>query len=137
MTEQLPDLIVKDFIVDRTSYVGMKHFDIVVKNLDWEAVPAGTVEVKEHQYVRIDFKGISKTGRFFGEISDLIVEGEPAQEPLIFVREAENFYFGRRGPSVHLSYAVPESAGNIEYFYNEVTVPDGNDVIGWKDLLLQ
>lgn len=110
--------------------VNDKNFDIVVKNLDWEAVPAGTVEVKENQYVRIDFKGISKTGRFFGEISDLIVEGEPAQEPLIFVREAENFYFGRRGPSVHLSYAVPESAGNIEYFYNEVTVPDGNDVIG-------
>ena len=33
VTEQLPDLIVKDFIVDRTSYVGMKHFDIVVKNI--------------------------------------------------------------------------------------------------------
>ena len=29
----LPDLIVKDFIVDRTNYVGMKHFDIVVKNI--------------------------------------------------------------------------------------------------------
>lgn len=110
--------------------VNDKKFDVVVKNRDWETIPVGTVEVKENQHVRVDFKGISKTGRFFGEISDLIIEGEAAREPLIFVREAENFYFGRRGPSVHLSYVVPATAGDIEYFYNEVKVPEGEDVIG-------
>lgn len=110
--------------------VNGKSFDFTIKNTDWETLQAGSIDVQKNQYIRVDFKGVLKTGRFFGEISDLIVEGEPAQEPLIFVREAENFYFGRRGPSVHLSYEVPESAGNVEYFYNEVTVPDGNDVIG-------
>ena len=30
-------------------------------------------------------------------------------------------YWGRRGPSVHLGYALPE--GDTEWFYNEITVP--------------
>lgn len=107
-----------------------KTFDLNIKNTNWETLQAGSFDVQENQYIRIDLKGVSKTGPFFGEISDLIIEGDAAQEPLIFVREPENFYFGRRGPSVHLSYEVPETIGNVEYFYNEVTVPEGEDVIG-------
>ncbi|MFA7245245.1 MAG: hypothetical protein WC070_03650 [Candidatus Magasanikbacteria bacterium] len=33
MVEQLPDLIIQDFTVSRTNYVGMRHFDIVLKNI--------------------------------------------------------------------------------------------------------
>lgn len=38
-----------------------------------------------------------------------------------------NFYWGRRGPSVHLGYLAP---ANVEWFYNEVTVPTGFDPVG-------
>jgi hypothetical protein len=38
------------------------------------------------------------------------------------------FYWGRRGPSVHLKYNLPSS--DITDFYSEITVPEGNDVIG-------
>jgi hypothetical protein len=110
--------------------VNGKSVDLTIKSTNWETIPAGSFVVQENQYVRVDLKGLSKTGPDFGEISDIIIEGEAASEPLIFVRESENFYFGRRGPSVHLSYEVPEDVGNIEYFYNEVTVPEGEDVIG-------
>jgi hypothetical protein len=39
------------------------------------------------------------------------------------------FYWGRRGPSVHLSYTYPETE-DFKWFYNEVTVPNGSDPIG-------
>ncbi|TDN97127.1 DUF3472 domain-containing protein [Sunxiuqinia elliptica] len=110
--------------------VNGKPFHVELSNSDWEIIEVGTVQVKANEHVKVDFQGSSKSGTTFGSVSAILVEGEAAQEPLIFVREPENFYFGRRGPSVHLSYEVPKSAGNIEYFYNEVTVPTGEDVIG-------
>lgn len=110
--------------------VNGESFDRTIKNTNWETLQFGNIDVQKNQYIRVNLKGISKSGPFFGEISDLVIEGDAAQEPLIFVREAENFYFGRRGPSVHLTYEVPEQVGNVEYFYNEVTVPEGEDVIG-------
>jgi len=39
------------------------------------------------------------------------------------------FYWGRRGPSVHLSYSVPRDQ-KIEYAYSEITVPKDQDPIG-------
>src|SRR5690606_40657805 len=43
--------------------------------------------------------------------------------------EGNYFYWGRRGPSVHLSYTTPADK-DIEYCYNEITVPEGEDVVG-------
>lgn len=110
--------------------VNGKTYQITLNNPSWETIKIGSIQVKENQHVRVDFKGKSRSGNVFADISDIIIDGEAAQEPLTFVREPENFYFGRRGPSVHLSYQIPETAGNVEYFYNEVTVPKGEDVIG-------
>lgn len=39
------------------------------------------------------------------------------------------FYWGRRGPSVHLSYPFADNI-QAEWFYNEITVPVTQDVIG-------
>lgn len=48
-----------------------------------------------------------------------------------FVRDNENhrYYFGRRGPSVHLSYFMPEDV-DVKWFYNELSVDKGDDPIG-------
>lgn len=43
--------------------------------------------------------------------------------------EENFFYWGRRGPSVHLKYHVPEDKQLI-YYYSEVTVPVGQDILG-------
>ena len=40
-----------------------------------------------------------------------------------------NFYFGKRGPSVHFGYEFPNNI-DIKWFYNELTVPTGTDPIG-------
>lgn len=40
----------------------------------------------------------------------------------------DDFYWGRRGPSVHLSYETPDK--DIQWSYSEITVPEGEDTIG-------
>jgi len=42
----------------------------------------------------------------------------------------EDIYWGRRGPSVHLNYKIPEEADDVVWFYNEMTIEKGQDVIG-------
>jgi len=39
------------------------------------------------------------------------------------------FYWGRRGPSVHLNYQLPKDTP-LTYAYSEITVPTGQDSIG-------
>ncbi len=88
----------------------------------------GTFKITEPGYHFLEIEGLSKDAGLFAEIKDVMLGGEATVGKMYFVNE--EFYWGRRGPSVHLSYKVPESASDIEYFYNEVTVPEGEDVIG-------
>lgn len=99
-----------------------------LKNKTWGIIPIGQVNIDKSEYVRVDVEAIEKKGNFFADISDIIISGTSAEEPLYFLREFET-YWGRRGPSVHMGYSLPENE-NIEWFYNEVTVPEGQDVIG-------
>jgi hypothetical protein len=86
--------------------------------------PIGTIAVPAAGYVRVDLQGISKSGTYFGDVSALRVN---TPTPLNYANDAANYYWSRRGPSVHMGYAVP---ANTEYFYNEMTVPLGEDKIG-------
>jgi hypothetical protein len=81
-------------------------------------------------YVAIDIKGISKTGKTFADVSSIKLGGTAINAKTAYVpnNEGNYFHWGRRGPSVHLAYELPNT--NIEWFYNEVTVPVGNDVLG-------
>jgi hypothetical protein len=92
---------------------------------------AGEWRIKDTGYVAIVLKGLSKTGDVFADVSSLEMEGSAIDEHTSFTKNNEGnfFHWGRRGPSVHLNYAVPENT-NVEWFYNEVTVPKGNDIIG-------
>lgn len=84
----------------------------------------GDYSVNEIGYLPISLKGISKEGGNFGEIESYIVETDGE---LTYVGDFSH-YWGRRGPSVHLKYDMPNE--DVEWFYNEVTVPEGDDVIG-------
>jgi hypothetical protein len=107
---------------------------IVEKKVTGSAVqemPLGTISVKAAGYVRVDLQGLRKEGQVFAEVADLLVESEVADLKLDYVKDAaENrFYWGRRGPSVHLGYELP-AGKTVEYFYNEVMVPEGQEPIG-------
>lgn len=108
-------------------------FGKVVKEIDltnssFETIPVGNFKITEPGYHWLEIQGITKSSDTFAEISDLLIGGDVAQGTVYFVKD--EFYWARRGPSVHLSYDVPPAAQNVRWFYNEITVPEGNDVIG-------
>lgn len=99
---------------------------------NFSIIRAGNVSVKKAGYVKVDIQGISKTGASFGEVSDLLIDVHPAEDAVFTKNNTDNyFYWGRRGPSVHLRYTLPDEAkDNIEWFYNEITVNPGDDTEG-------
>ena len=76
----------------------------------------------------MEIQGISKTSTTFAELTHFVISGSVIVGKVNFVKD--DFYFGRRGPSVHLKYEIPSEASNIVWFYNEITIPEGNDVLG-------
>ena len=94
-------------------------------------IAMGEWEIKDTGYVALTIKGISKTKTNFPSISKLTFNGSAILGKTAFVpnNEGNFFHWGRRGPSVHLNYQVPEKI-NAEWYYNEITVPVGQDIIG-------
>ena len=89
---------------------------------NWENIHQG--------YVIIELQGVSRTADNFGTVSSIGISGTSMNSETAFVKDNNDnyFYWGRRGPSVHLKYTMP--ASEITEFYSEITVPEGNDVIG-------
>ncbi|RKR85743.1 uncharacterized protein DUF5077 [Mucilaginibacter gracilis] len=111
--------------------VGNSNFTKQINNTGFDTVAIGNVKITESGYVKVDLQGISKTGSVFADVSDLIVKGINPANDVVFVKQGSSFHFGRRGPSVHLRYAIPaEVKSNVKWFYSEITVPVGQDVVG-------
>lgn len=87
----------------------------------------GSIDNCKTGYVQVDFQGKTLKGNTFAAPSSLLVGGQ-ASEGMNFVGDF-SYYWGRRGPSVHLSYTIP-AGKTAEWFYNELTVPQGEDVLG-------
>ena len=105
--------------------IGGKNKEVKVKNGTWTKYPLGNFTISDTGYTVIVLKGLKRDGANFPDIQALEIETEPKN--LQFV--GDDFYFGRRGPSVHLSYTMPKDK-DIEWFYNEITIPKGKDEIG-------
>lgn len=107
-----------------------KTFDVDLKGGETTEVPLGKVTAKEAGYLRLDLQGLKKSGDAFAEIEAVTVKA-PDTVALNYVKDNEGnrFYWGRRGPSVHLGYTLPKG-DPVEWFYNEITVPEGSDPIG-------
>lgn len=114
--------------------VAGKTFEKDLKNAEPAEIPLGRIAVKAAGYVKVDLQGVSKTGNGFAQLETLMVTpvGADAEAVVMdFVKDnaGNHFYWGRRGPSVHLGYELPKGEPT-EWFYNEVTVPEGNDPVG-------
>ncbi|MCX7290328.1 DUF5077 domain-containing protein [Janthinobacterium sp.] len=99
-------------------------FDVALAGTASKTYAVGTVNVAAPGYVKVDLRGVSKAGGYFGDVSALKVTSNAA---LSYASDPANYYWSRRGPSVHMGYTVP---ANTEYFYNEMTIPVGQDAIG-------
>ncbi len=92
---------------------------------------AGEWRINQAGYIPVVIQGVSKSGHDFGVLSGIGISGTAVSAETAYVRDNLDhyFYWGRRGPSVHLNYNT-RGIENIGWFYSEITVPQGNDVIG-------
>lgn len=104
--------------------IGNDTEEITIGNTDYDTIPVGVFTIDEPGYHFIE---LVKTSDAAVDISEFFLGGPITDTNLIYVKD--EFYWGRRGPSVHLGYEMPENK-DIEWFYNEITVPEGEDVIG-------
>lgn len=107
----------------KVSY-GQQSFTVNLQSDDYTQIPVGSIDIRQAGYVRIDLQGISKDGDTFGEIKQLIADHVKGKSN--YVKDFSD-YWGRRGPSVHLAYTLPE--GDTEWFYNEITVPQEGETM--------
>ncbi|WP_114790557.1 DUF3472 domain-containing protein [Niabella yanshanensis] len=92
---------------------------------------AGEWVLKDSGYVAILVRGLKKTGTEYPVVRALKLEGTAITNQASYTKNNDGnfFHWGRRGPSVHMNYQLPKGV-DAEWFYNEVTVPKGNDVLG-------
>lgn len=110
---------------------GNLKFSKQITNTNFETIEIGKLHVDKPGYIKIELKGISKTGKTFADVSDLFIQHEKQDCNLVYVKKGSSFHFGRRGPSVHLNFMVPDHVkNNVQWFYNEITIPEGMDKVG-------
>lgn len=100
---------------------------IDLDNSEYKTIELGEFDIPEPGYYALVLKGEEKTGSEIAQIDSLLVGGPASDQGVQFVED--NFHFGRRGPSVHLRFDVPQEKEAL-YFYSEIEVPQGEDVIG-------
>jgi hypothetical protein len=110
--------------------VGKKNFTINIAGKEPGLFKLGAIQL-ESGYCKVAFSGLQKEGQQFAVVYELKVQSLTPGLTLNYVRDNQDnrFYWGRRGPSVHLNYELPQGK-DIEYFYNELTVPVGQDPQG-------
>jgi hypothetical protein len=103
-----------------------KEFRISGKDLKDNYIASFRIDTPGYYFTEL--QGIKKEGETFAEITDILLSGKATEGKTYFVKE--DIYWGRRGPSVHLNYKIPEEADDVVWFYNEMTIEKGQDVIG-------
>ncbi len=93
--------------------------------------PAGEWKVSDTGYVAMKLRDFKADQGPPPVLTHLQLSGNDLAKNTHFVRnDADNyFYWGRRGPSVHLTYTLPKEL-SVKWFYNELTVPEKQDVPG-------
>lgn len=106
--------------------VGNQTKTIALEVSENTTIDVGVFDAKAG-YNFVEIQGVERTGAVVANISEVLIGGPATEGKVYFIKD--DFYFGRRGPSVHLSYETPEEK-DVEWFYNEINVPEGEDVIG-------
>lgn len=119
--------------------IGQKSKNIKVKNdAKSDTYYVGEFDIAEPGYVRVNIEPVSTTAESYPSISEFLVGGEAVanatakvKDEVVFVTLEESKdnlpHFVRRGPSNHFMWDMPK---DTEFFYNEVFVPEGEDVPG-------
>lgn len=57
----------------------------------------GTVNITTPGYVTVQFQGVSKTGSYFADVSDLVISGAAVASNVYYANDPANYYWSRRG----------------------------------------
>ncbi len=113
-----------------TSEIKVSYGDVSKKvnlsNTEVDTIYLGDYIASTKGYHYIDLQGIHTNSGNFGAVTALLLKAEDTLVKYI----KDDFYFGRRGPSTHLVYDTPVGVDDIEWFYNEIEIDPGQDVIG-------
>lgn len=101
--------------------------EFTIKKSNKGDIVVGEFNISTPGYQVIELQGLDKDGGVYANIDAFLIGGPATNGKIYFIKD--DFYFGRRGPSVHLTYDLPKEK-EIEWFYNEINVPEGEDVIG-------
>ncbi|EKF55215.1 hypothetical protein I215_08221 [Galbibacter marinus] len=101
--------------------------EVVLDNTEFKVINVGSFNINQPGYHAIEIQGIEKSGNEFALINTIDIGGSATAQGVTYVED--DFYWGQRGPSVHLTYETPQDK-DILWFYNEITVAPGQDVIG-------
>lgn len=118
-----------------TIRVGQEERSVHFNGEDIQTVSVGEFSILEKGYAHIDFRLNSDSDSAAGadavKLLELRIKSDVKDLGVDFVRNNDGnmFYWGRRGPSVHLGYKIPGEM-KVQYAYNEITVPVGEDPLG-------
>lgn len=103
-----------------------ESFHVVLTGGRTATYAVGTTTITQPGYVKVDFQGVEKDKFTFGEISHILVSGSAAATGVVYASKLEDKHWDRRGVAVSLGYEQPT---DVVWFYNEVTVAEGDDPI--------
>lgn len=108
-------------------HLGSTQREVTLNKSKDSIVGLGEFSLDAPGYQTIEIKGLDKDGEVYADIDAFLIDGPATEGEVYFIKD--DFYFGRRGPSVHLSFEVPKEK-EVEWFYSEINVPEGMDVLG-------
>jgi hypothetical protein len=108
-----------------------KTNSFAIQSIDYSWYDAGEWKITDTGYIKLHLSALSKTGNLISDISDYRLSGTATHGRTAFIKNDSDhfFYWGRRGPSVHLNYPFADTI-KASWFYNEVIVPQNQDIIG-------
>ena len=107
------------------SFNGEKNKDFTLNKENSSGLFVGNYKVKSPGYYFLDIENRSKNTPL--SIENILI-GIGDEKNIDFSRD--DFYWSHRGPSTHLNYQIPKNIKDVHYYYSEINVPKGNDVIG-------
>lgn len=102
-----------------------------VQGNEFAADTIGQWQIQDTGYVKFTLSLVSGKDSVKVNASEYLISGTAVSSETYFVKSNDNnfFYWGRRGPSVHLNFPFDNQI-EAAMFYSELTVPPGNDVVG-------
>jgi hypothetical protein len=107
----------------QVSLNGTDKMIVIPTGKDFTNIPVLQTKIKKAGFYTISIKGIQKSGSVYADIKAVMLTGS-ALKDIQF-----NAKSWRRSASVHLNYPIPDNK-NVEWFYGEIKVPEGEDKLG-------